>query len=366
MEFKAENKEVNQELKCTGCGAVLEFKPGSKNLTCTYCGAENIIEASDEVIEEIDYEEFIRTKFEKEEKIEVVTIKCTSCGAVITLDPNVTSDHCPYCAATIVLQSGSTSTILKPKSILPFVVNKNRASESFRNWINKLWFAPSDLKVKAANEKVDGIYVPYWTYDTKTQTSYTGARGTHYYVTETYTATENGQTVTKTRQVKKTNWVPCAGHVRNDFDDILVVASRSLPVNYTQNLEPWNLKDLVPFNDKYLSGFRSESYQVELTKGLDIAKGRMDPMIRTSIYRDIGGDEQKIYSMNTSYSDITFKHVLLPVWISSYRYNAKVYRFLINGQTGKVQGERPYSALKIFLAVLLAAAVIAVIVLIAN
>ena len=173
----------------------------------------------------------------------------------------------------------SPPTILKPKSLLPFVVTRNRAAESFRNWINKLWFAPSDLKVKAANEKLDGIYVPYWTYDTKTQTTYTGARGTHYYVTETYTATENGQTVTKTRQVRKTNWVPCAGHVRNDFDDILVVASQSLPVNYTQQLEPWNLKDLVPFNDKYLSGFRSESYQVELTKGLEIAKQRMDPMM---------------------------------------------------------------------------------------
>ena len=205
MEFQEENKEVNQELKCTGCGAVLEFKPGTKNLTCTYCGAENIIEASDEVIEEIDYEEFIRTKFDKEEKIEVVTVKCNACGASITLDPNVTSDHCPYCASTIVLESGSTSTILKPKSLLPFVVTRNRAAESFRNWINKLWFAPSDLKVKAANEKLDGIYVPYWTYDTKTQTTYTGARGTHYYVTETYTATENGQTVTKTRQVRKTN-----------------------------------------------------------------------------------------------------------------------------------------------------------------
>jgi len=366
MDTNPEEQDISQELKCTGCGAILEFKPGTKNLTCTYCGAQNIIEESEEVIEEIDYEEFIRTQYAKEEKIEIVSVKCTACGASITLDPNVTSDHCPYCASNIVVESGSTSTVLKPKSLLPFAVDRNTAAESFRNWINKLWFAPSDLKEKAAKGKLDGIYVPYWTYDSKTATSYTGARGTYYYETETYTTTENGQTVTKTRQVRKTSWIPVSGFVRNDFDDILVIASQSLPVKYTQKLEPWYLKDLVPYNDKYLSGFRSESYQVELTAGLAVAKERMEPVIRQTVYRDIGGDEQRIYSMNTSYSDITFKHILLPIWISSYRYNDKAYRFLINGQTGEVQGERPYSAIKIILAVLVAIAVVVGIILIAN
>ena len=366
MDTNPEEQDINQELKCSGCGAILEFKPGTKNLTCTYCGAQNIIEESEEVIEEIDYEEFIRTQYAKEEKIEIVSVKCSACGASITLAPNVTSDHCPYCASNIVVESGSTSTVLKPKSLLPFAVDRNTAAESFRNWINKLWFAPSDLKEKAAKGKLDGIYVPYWTYDSKTATSYTGARGTYYYVTETYTTTENGQTVTKTRQVRKTRWTPTSGYVQNDFDDILVIASQSLPVKYTQKLEPWYLKDLVPYNDKYLSGFRSESYQVELTDGLAVAKERMEPVIRQTVYRDIGGDEQRIYTMNTSYHAITFKHILLPIWISSYKYKEKVYRFLINGQTGEVQGERPYSAIKIILAVLAAIAVVVGIILIAN
>lgn len=366
MDTNSEEQDISQELKCTGCGAILEFKPGTKSLTCTYCGAQNIIEESEEVIEEIDYEEFIRTQYANEEKIEIVSVKCSACGASITLDPNVTSDQCPYCASNIVVESGSTSTVLKPKSLLPFVVDRNTAAESFKNWINKLWFAPSDLKEKAAKGKLDGIYVPYWTYDSKTATSYIGARGTYYYETETYTTTENGQTVTKTRQVRKTSWSPASGHVQNDFDDILVIASQSLPVKYTQKLEPWYLKDLVPYNNKYLSGFRSESYQVELTDGLAVAKERMEPVIRQTVNRDIGGDEQRIYSMNTTYSDITFKHILLPIWISSYRYNDKAYRFLINGQTGEVQGERPYSAIKIILAVLAAIAVVVGIILIAN
>lgn len=364
--MNGEEQSISDELKCTGCGAILKFKPGTHNLTCIYCGADNVIEKSDEVIQEIDYESFVREQYAKEEKIEVVSVKCNACGASVTLQPNITSDRCPYCSSNIVVESGSTSTVLKPKSLVPFAVDINKARESFKTWIQKLWFAPSNLKERAAGGKLDGIYVPYWTYDADTGTSYTGARGTYYYVTESYTTTENGQTVTKTRQVRKTSWTNTAGHVRVLFDDVLVIASNSLPVKYTQKLEPWNLKELVPYNDKYLSGFRTETYQVDLVAGLEIAKDRMEPVIRREIHRDIGGDEQRIHTMNTSYSSVTFKHVLLPIWISAYRYNNKVYRFLVNGQTGEVQGERPYSAIKIILAALVVIAVIALIIYFSN
>jgi LSD1 subclass zinc finger protein len=365
--FNEDHEKISNEFNCTGCGAVLQFKPGTANLTCTYCGAENEIEQIPENIEEIDYEKFMAEQFAKEEKIEVVAVKCDACGVSITLDPNVTSDQCPYCASSIVVESGSTSSILKPKSMVPFAIDRNKAAESFRSWIKGLWFAPSNLKkANLSYDKINGIYTPYWTYDTNTDSWYTGQRGTHYYVTETYTTEEDGQTVTKTREVQKTSWTFASGQVQNVFDDVLVIASHSLPKKYTTSLEPWHLKDLVPYNDKFLSGFRTESYQVEVNDGLEEAKEIMDPTIRQTIRHDIGGDEQRIFTVNTTYSDITFKHILLPIWISSYRYKDKVYRFLINGQTGEVQGERPYSALKIFFAALLVIAIIIAIVVISN
>jgi hypothetical protein len=91
---------------------------------------------------------------------------------------------------------------------------------------------------------------------------------------------------------------------------------------------------------------------VDLKQGLVIAKERMQPTIDNSIRRDIGGDEQRINAKSSAYSGVTFKHILLPIWISSYRYGAKIFRFLVNGQTGEIQGERPYSAVKIMLLVL--------------
>ena len=132
------------------------------------------------------------------------------------------------------------------------------------------------------------------------------------------------------------------------------MASESLPKEKTDALEPWDLRNLEPYQDAFLSGFKAESYQVNLETGFAHAKYKMDPVIRDTVRRDIGGDEQRIHQCSTQYADITFKHILLPVWISAYRYHDKIYRFLVNGRTGEVQGERPWSWVKITLAVLLA------------
>jgi ribosomal protein S27E len=367
MEENTKETATNQQLKCKECGAFMKFLPGSTSLTCEYCGALNEIGKSSEKIEEVDFNSFIANKFDSEEKQSIVTVKCTSCGASTTLRPNVTSDICPFCGTSLVVSSGSTSSILKPKSLLPFIINQKQGFESFLKWLKKLWFAPSALKKCVTSaDKFNGIYIPYWTYDSNTSSSYSGARGTYYYVTETYTTTENGKSVTKTRQVRKTRWTPVSGHVNNSFDDVLVIASTSLPVKYAEKLEPWDLKNLLPYDDKFLSGFRTESYQVDVKTGFDKAKVIMDNIITQSVKRNIGGDEQRVYSVNTSYNDITFKHVLLPIWISAYKFKNKVYQFLINGRTGEVQGERPYSVWKIIFFSLGIIAVIAGIFILVN
>lgn len=363
MEFNQKSEDTKQdELVCKDCGAILAFKPGSTHLKCEYCGSENQIEVSNEVIEEIDYNKFISNQIEKEDKVQIVSVKCTTCGAFVSFPPNITSDECPYCSSNIIVKDGSTSSIIKPKSLIPFVIDKKKADTLFRDWISGLWFAPSKLKERTSKGKINGVYIPYWTYDSKTYSSYTGQRGTYYYVTETYTTTENGQSVTKTRQVRKTRWTSVSGDVNHFFDDVLVIASNSLPKKIANKLDPWNLSAIVPFNEKYLGGFKSEAYQVDLKDGFVTAKGIMDGEIRRIIKRQIGGDEQRIFSVNTMYNNITFKHILLPIWISSYKFGDKIYRFLINGQTGEVQGERPYSFIKIALLVISILAIIAAII----
>lgn len=359
-EEKVIQETIQKEIACSNCSAKLKFEPGTNSLKCEYCGTMNEIEISDEEIEEIDFNKFLNENDVTVEKQEIVTIKCNSCGAESTFDPNIVSDSCAFCGSNIVLSGGTSCSVIKPKSLLPFKVESKKAYELFSTWIKKLWWAPSALKKFAQlNEKLAGMYIPFWTYDSDTTCAYRGRRGIDYQTTETYTTTENGQSVTKTRTVTKTRWTSVSGTVYNKFDDVLVVGTTSLPKKYMEKLEPWDIENLVPFDEKFLSGFRTESYHVGVKEGFDDAKVKMTNVIRTSVKRDIGGDHQQISSMNTRYDDITFKHILLPVWISAYRYNEKVYRFMINARTGEVQGERPYSWVKIFLAIVVGLAIIA-------
>ena len=207
---------------------------------------------------------------------------------------------------------------------------------------------------------MNGVYVPYWTFDAATQSQYRGAKGIYYYETRTVTVNVNGRNEQRQEQVQKTRWYPASGTVARDFDDVLTIASTSLPTNLGDGLEPWDLSKLATYAPDYIAGFQAEGYTVALADGNTVAKGKMANVIYQDVRRDIGGDEQRVDNVATDYVAETFKHILLPVWMAAYKYNAKSYRFLVNGQTGEVQGERPYSIWKITFAVLAAAIVVGI------
>jgi DNA-directed RNA polymerase subunit RPC12/RpoP len=350
---------TERRFPCKNCGATLHFAPGTLSLACPYCGTSNEIAASSEVVQELDLREYL-AHAPAEDIQETLTVRCGTCGAETTLKPNVTASRCPFCGTALVAQAMSKRQI-KPKAVLPFHVTHDQAGTAFQEWIASRWFAPNELKHRAKRAEINGVYMPAWTYDADTTSHYTGERGEDYWVTETYTAYENGRHVTRTRQVRRTRWYPAAGTVFNHFDDVLVLASHSLPRKHAVELEPWDLKNMLPYQDEYLSGFVAESYQVDLPQGFEEAKSIMAGHIEMSIRMDIGGDHQRIHSVDTRYANVTFKHTLLPVWISAYRYHERTFRFLVNARTGEVQGERPYSWIKILLAVILALAAVAII-----
>ena len=343
---------------CNSCGAYLKYKPDTQHLNCEYCGAENEIEISDHEIEELDYNLYLTGDAVKKVQVAEHFVKCESCTTTITLNTTISSAFCPYCSTPLIIGKAFQENVIQPKSILPFKLDVNPAKEEFKKWINGLWFAPNNLNKLLNVDNFKGIYIPYWTYDTLTINRYTGERGTYYYVSESYTTTEGGRSVTKTRKVRKTRWRSVSGTVRVSFNDLLVTATRSLSEKHIKDLEPWDMENLVPFDKSYLSGYITEKYQVNLQEGFDVAKKMLDDDVRIVIGRNIGGDEQRINTLNTSYLNVKFKHILLPVYVSAYNYNDKLYQFFINARTGEVQGERPYSWIKITLTIIMVLAVI--------
>lgn len=362
--FDEQNADVSSEIKCKECGANLKFQPGTKHLTCEYCGAFNEIVVSNEPIEETDYLQFISELEANSDKHELSTVRCENCGASTTLSPNVVSDICPYCSTPLIIKNGTTSKTVRPKYLLPFTIDRIKANKLFIQWVKSLWFAPSELKRFATEEnlRLKGLYMPYWTYDTNTDSDYVGAKGVYYYVTQTYTVTVNGKSQIRTRQVRRTRWSPASGQVQNTFDDILIFASISLPSTMVDELQPWNLHALVDYNDQFLAGFVAEAYKIGVKDGFEFAKQKIAPVIQQTIKSHIGGDEQRIYNIKSHYNNIKFKHILLPLWISAYHYNNKIFRFIVNAQTGEIKGERPYSAWKITFFILSILALIAVII----
>jgi len=343
---------------CAQCGASLEYAPGVEVLRCGHCSHENPIAAAGAPIVEQDFRQTLRELKNSVAAHESIAIRCDSCGASYSFAAATHAGECPFCGSPVVAKTEQHRE-LPPQALLPFKINRDQARSTFRQWLGSLWFAPGKLKDYARNDaRLAGLYVPYWTYDAATGTNYQGERGDNYQVQETYQAMENGQAVMRTRIVTKIRWRPVSGQVSRFFDDVLVLASRSLPREITERLEPWDLASLTPYQEAYLSGFRSEMYQVELEQGFERAQEIMAVTIRRDIARDIGGDHQRIHAMDTRYGEISFKHILLPVWMSVFRFRDKIYRFVVNGRTGEVQGERPYSPWKIAFAILLAALVI--------
>ncbi len=349
-----------KKFPCSACGASLVFDPTVQTLKCPHCGHQEKIPHSAEEIVENSYEAYLqqsRAGLKVTAGAELET-KCQACGAVIMMDAKTVTQECPFCGVHLQSQPKSAEPIIEPAAVLPFKVDQRSARQVFKQWVNSRWFAPNTFKQIADLGKLIGLYAPYWTFDAMTFTFYSGYRGTYYYVTESYTDMVNGKPVRRTRQVRKIDWTPAKGQVRHWFDDVLVVASKGLPTKYAQELAPWDLNQLADFKSDYLSGFRTERYQVGLEEGFADAKRQMEPIIDSLIRQDIGGDEQKISSRSTQYSGITFKHILLPVWVSAYRYADTLHRILINARTGEVQGSRPYSPWKIAGLVILILAII--------
>jgi len=330
----------------------MRFAPLTGVLTCDHCGATaDVADATPwkGAIRELDFRTALDARLPEAEIEETRVLSCESCGAQVEYDEKLHSKECPFCATPVVTGTGPHRHI-KPRALLPFALDEDAARAAMNEWLGRLWFAPNGLQAYARKgRRMQGIYVPYWTFDADTRSSYRGERGTAYYTTKTVVRNGKRQTV----RVRRIRWRPKSGRVARFFDDVLVLASRSLPRRFAEALEPWDLAALEPYRPDYLAGFRAEGYTVELHEGFTLAREKMDAVIRRDVKFDIGGDAQRIHAVETTVSDVTFKHVLLPVWLAAYKFRGKSYRFLVNGRTGRVQGERPWSAWKIALAVLL-------------
>lgn len=347
----------HREYPCGTCGASLEFAPGVGEMRCPYCGSqERVAQEKKARIREHDVE-VLFTRRPASELAERRSV-CQGCGAHVQGDQ--LASNCQFCTAPLVADTSADSQVAA-EAVLPFQVDRDAARDSLGTWVRSRWFAPSSLKKVNEAERLRSTYLPHWTFDSRTRSDYSGQRGEYYHVTETYTVQEDGKSVEKTRRVRKTRWHRAEGTVSRDFDDVLVPGTTQVDPEKVAALQPWPLKKAEPHRPEYLAGHEALRYDVEPEQGLETAKEIMAETIEEDCRRDIGGDRQKVSSVSTTHLDVTGKLVLLPVWAGAYLHNGRAWQIVVNGCTGEVQGERPYSAVKITAAVLAAITVIALV-----
>ncbi|GAA5195622.1 hypothetical protein GCM10023322_62730 [Rugosimonospora acidiphila] len=345
----AQRSRDAQTYPCDGCGARVEFAPGTTVLRCPYCGHEQQVVAVGRQVREHPYEELATLPAKAHGALGAHALVCQKCGA--RTDSDALAGRCQFCGAPLIADPSAGEQIV-PEAVLPFAVDRDGVRTALRRWVSSRWFAPSTLKKVSEAESLKGTYLPHWTYDAHTETRYTGERGEHYWVTETYTVTVNGQAQTRTRRVQKTRWHPASGRVERDFDDLLVPGTQRMAEQQLERLTPWPLAEAVAFQPEYLAGYDALRYDVEPDDGLRTAKQSTEPMIRDDCLGAIGGDEQRLHSVDTAFSGITFKLMLLPVWLACYLHAGRTYQVAVNARTGEVIGQRPYSPAKIAAAVI--------------
>ena len=346
--IEREHTKDATDKKCPSCGGLLNFSPETGGLLCPFCGYAEAIEAK-EAADELDLWSAEATE-NCDWGAEKKAVVCESCGAELILDELEIASRCPYCDSNLVVEESAPDT-MAPGGVCPFKITKTAAGSRFIRWIRGKLFCPSAAKKAAKAKEFTGVYLPYWTFDARTESSYSAR------YSRTHTRRVNGKTQTYT------TWHSTFGHYSRTFDDVQVAASERYDASMLSKIEPFDTENNVGYKPEYVAGFAAERYSVGIRDAWQRAKEWMKSVLRGEITSKIKHENHSSgvssLSVDTSFNCPTYKYLLVPVWISSYKYKGKIYSFMVNGRTGRVGGRYPISPWRVTAAILIGLAVIA-------
>lgn len=340
---------TSRKFACDGCGSLLRWDAVTGAMKCPFCaGTKAVARAAD--FAPVEYAlEHVPASRRRDDAPKV--FHCDDCGAEVRFEGVTVADRCPFCGAEHVVERRGDAGRILPESVVPFAVDAAKARAVFRAWVGKGLFRPRRVLDRVADEALQGVYVPYWTYDATTWSRWTAMAGHYYHVT-----VPDGRG--GTRSERRTRWTPASGERDGAYDDVLICASKGVDAKLLPRVEPFELTGLTAYRAEYLAGWLAEEYVVDLPSGWAVARERINELAKAACARDVPGDTHASLRVWTQHHAVTWKHVLLPMFLATYRYAEKTYKFLVNGQTGKVTGTRPVSKVRVAVAIVLGAALV--------
>jgi len=326
---------------CPGCGNTnVEFDPVEQALYCPYCNSHGatIVAEQAGVDIGIDLESGLEALEKSLQQDNVQSIQCHGCGSRLAMGSDAATTACPFCGGKLPAERIQPLAAQRPGWIIPFGINRKLAQEKVANWLKSRWFAPQSFrKLASGDQKIAGVYLPYWAFTAQVHCRYTGERGTK---------KPEAQNKTTTDLSTDYNWRSCSGEIAPTFRDIVIPASERLPVNLQSWLN-WKLDRLVAWDPRFLAGYQNEIAQVQLTRAHALARDQMEKQLVSEIHESIGGDTQRIFEKEAHWSAEKFRLFLAPVWVAHCQHQGQNKLVLVDGQNGEVVGERPYSKVKI-------------------
>ncbi len=353
----AGQRRGERSFPCTACGADLVYPPGASELICPYCNHREVIPRDGRTIREFALEGYVPPPKPAETERGLVQMACVACAAQIEVPAETAARPCPYCGGTLLakqLSEAAAAAQAACEAILPFVIARDQADRAVQMWLRSRWFAPSDLRRAVTFERFSSLYQPWWTFDSHTLSHYSGEAGFHYTVT-----IGDGQ---NRRTEQRTRWESRDGVYEEFIDDLPVPAGDFLEWSN----DHFDLQSLAPYDPSFLAGHSATTATRDPQRGWSDAKQRMESRLLQTCTERIGGDTQRNVEVVTAHRGVRYKLILLPRWQGGFRYRGKAFVIAVNGQTGQVVGDRPWSAAKITSAIVAGLLVVGVLLYLFN
>lgn len=330
--------ETVQQYQCPSCGAPLVFNGETQTLHCESCENNFSVETLEQVNESVkatseqskfDWEHYEARSFDEDEAVDLGNYICKSCGAQVIGDASSGAMTCLYCGNTIIVEKQFDGG-LKPDFIIPFKVDKKDAMKRLKESCKGKKFLPRDFTDESKLKEIRGVYVPFWTADCNCDANVT------------YHATRVSSWRSGNYRYTKTDHFTLYRSGELEFERIPVDASEKADDAYMDAIEPYDYSDAVDFNTAYLSGYFAGRYDVKFEECV----GRINARIQKTTEDRLAATAQGYNTVTKDHSTVSCSHgklryALMPVWMLNVKYNNKLYKFAMNGQTGKLIGEYP-------------------------
>jgi predicted RNA-binding Zn-ribbon protein involved in translation (DUF1610 family) len=340
-----EKHEEVVDFRCPECDGVTAYSADDGGLTCAFCGYHEAPqkEVVGKAAQEFEFTVETMHRATHGWGVERKELVCNSCNAHTTFSTEMLTHTCPFCGSNQVVQERAPQDVLRPRFLVPLTVTADQCRERTAVWLRSSWMLPKALDRLARTAEYTPIYIPYWTFDAHTDADWKAEVG---HTKTRRVRTKNGY-VTQTY----TEWRWESGHAHLFIDDLIVQGTTRISGKLLQEIGRYQLDQLVEYEAAFLAGISAQAYDIGLEEAWELGRKRMRERTKQACINQASTRQIRNFSMSMEFNDESWRYVLLPVYLATYRYGEASYQVLINGQSGAIAGQRPVDWHKIWLAV---------------